>query len=120
MENITTETELLAQVLRIAPHGAVWVISNDSWEEILKILSGFIAPIRPGEWAVEITESNRDYLVESVFKFDLGCKIIHTSVVVDGTELLSAFDAMSTVSMDESFYKMNEFDKKFPRLEILF
>jgi hypothetical protein len=119
MTNISTESELLAQVLIASPVGSVWSVSKDSFEDIRLILKGFIPFSQQGSWGLEINDSNRIELANYVLTLDLGCKIIHTSVSFNANELFEAFDVMSTISMSKEFWRENGFDNKFSQLEIL-
>ena len=119
MANISTKSELLAQVLSVSPVGSIWSVSKDSYEDIRIVLKGFIPFSQQGSWGLEITDSNRAKLADYVLTQDLGSDIIHTSVSFNGDELFEAFDVMSTISMSKDFWRENGFDKKFPQLEIL-
>jgi hypothetical protein len=115
------ETLFLSQIIHNAPSGALWIITNDSWEGIPGILHPIEVVTEEGDWLIKINNDNKEYIERKIKEYDIGDTIVHMQLVSDsGVILVSTFDRMLVINIDEWFERLNGFSKQFPNLPISF
>ena len=113
------ETLFLSQVIHNAPEGALWIITNDSWDAIPSILHPTEVATEEGDWVIEIHCSKKNYIEKKIKDYDIGDTIIHMQLLSpNGTVLVSAFDRMLVITIDKLFEEIYKFSEKFPELPI--
>lgn len=58
---------------------------------------------REGEWIVALGPENNDFLVQEALADNLQSKFVHFFILHKGTEIVTSYDGMCMVILDESF-----------------
>lgn len=115
-----TERDLLIDIFQNSPENSIWNISEDSWEEILKLIPGLknISQFDYG-WDVHINSSNRKLLINIIDKYELFDKIIHQTIYFNDKIIFESYDHMSGVSIKKEFPNSGYLLKKYAETDFL-
>jgi hypothetical protein len=115
-----TEQDLLLEIIKLSPEGAIWAISNDSWEGIPRAFGKEIAKLTKLDWVVFITSSNKSLLMQLIENYTLSEKIVHMSIKSkEGIVFFKCSDHMDTILMDFSQDEFQFFRRKYTELELI-
>ena len=115
-----TEKDFLMEIINLSPQGAVWRISQDSWEGIPKIFGQEITLSSDTEWVVVITLDNKALLLSLVDEYELPDKIVQMSISsADGYLFFNGDDHMDTVIFDFEYGNFGHLRNKYSELGII-
>lgn len=117
---MSSETLLLLEIIRSAPDGADWIISNDSWEDIRNIFHFDITESK-SHWTIIINDFSRSDIIKKISSSDLGEKIVHMWLVSkEGLELASCLDRMAMVTLSKDLKINTDVINTLHDLEVFF
>lgn len=101
-EEYRLQREFFIDIILLAPAGAHLHITSDSWNGIPDLLGKRMIE-REGEWIVALGPENNDFLVQEALADNLQSKFVHFFILHKGTEIVTSYDGMCMVILDESF-----------------
>jgi hypothetical protein len=106
-EEYRLQREFFIDMILHAPEEAHLHITSDSWDGIPNLLGKRMTE-REGEWIVVLGPENKDFLVKEALADNLQSKFVHFFILHKGAEILTSYDGMCTLILDESFpsYKL--------------
>ena len=93
---------LFIDLVRLAPVGAELLITRDSWPGIPDLL-GPRSAIKEGDWAVALTPSTREFLVQQAHSHDFQTTMVHFYIRHQGRDVVTSYDCMCGMLLDPTF-----------------
>jgi hypothetical protein len=101
-EEYRLQREFFIDIILLAPAKAHLHITSDSWDGIPDLLGKRMTE-RKDEWVVALGPENKDFLVQEALADNLQSKFVHFFILQEGTEIVTSYDRMCMVILDESF-----------------
>ncbi|MDB5271541.1 MAG: hypothetical protein JWP58_4581 [Hymenobacter sp.] len=101
-EEYQLQREFFIDVIRLAPEDTDLHITIDSWDGLRNLFGNRMVE-REGEWIVSLDPENRRFLVQQALADNLQVKFVHFFLLHKGAEILTSFDRMCSLFLDESF-----------------
>lgn len=93
---------LFIDLIGLAPEGADLIISTDSWSGLPGLLGQRLVE-REDRWVVPLIPSTRAFLVQQALADNLQTMLVHFYIHVKDTGILTYYDAMCGIKLEQTF-----------------
>jgi hypothetical protein len=111
-EEYRLQREFFVDVILLTPDEAHLHVTSDSWHG-LPSLFGKRMVEREGEWIIALGPENKAFLVQEALADNLQSKFVHFFLLYEGVEILSSYDGMCTLILDERFPSCKLLQEKY-------